>query len=160
MSTNAGVLVVGYGNSLRGDDDLGWHAAALLAADPRLAGAEVLARHQLTPELAAEVSQAALVVLVDARDDGGPPGVVTVRRVVPGTSARPTWSHHLDPATLVELASALYGSPPPVFLVTAGVASREAGERLSPVMERALPRVVDAVARIVAERSPCTRSAR
>jgi hydrogenase maturation protease len=153
MSPNAGVLVVGYGNALRGDDGLGWHAAARLAADPRLAGAEVLARHQLTPELAEEISQAALAVLVDARDDGGPPGQVTVRRVAPAARAVPAWSHRLDPATLVGLAGALYGSLPPVFLVSAGVARCEAGERLSPALERALPRVVDAVARIVAERS-------
>jgi hydrogenase maturation protease len=153
MSANRGVLVVGYGNSLRGDDGLGWHAAALLARDPRLAGAEVLARHQLTPELAEDVSRAALVVLVDARADGGPPGTVTARRVVPGSAARSTWSHRLDPAALVELAGALYGSAPPVFLVSAGVASCEVGERLSPALERALPQVVDAVAGIVAERS-------
>ena len=47
--TGAGVLVVGYGNPLRGDDGFGCHAAALLAADPRLEEARVLARHQLTP---------------------------------------------------------------------------------------------------------------
>ena len=34
--TAAGVLVVGYGNSLRGDDGVGWHAARLLAADGSL----------------------------------------------------------------------------------------------------------------------------
>ncbi len=156
MSSGRGsALVVGYGNSLRGDDGLGWHAAGRLALDPRMAGAEVLARHQLTPELAEEVSRAALVVLVDACQDGGPPGEVTVRRVRPGpgSSARPAWSHHLDPATLVELAGALYGSVPPVFVVSAGVGSCEAGERLSPALQRALPRVVDTVAGIVAERS-------
>ncbi len=153
MNADAGVLVVGYGNSLRGDDGLGWHAAALLAGDPRLAGARVLARHQLTPELAEDVSRAALVVLVDARVDGGAPGAVTVRRVVPGAVPRLTWSHQLDPGTLLELASALYGSTPPVFLVSAAVAGCELGERLSPAAERALPEVVDAVAGIVAERS-------
>ena len=86
MNANRGVLVVGYGNSLRGDDGLGWHAALRLAADPRLAGA-------------------------------------------------------------------LYGTAPPVFLVTAAVATCEVGERLSPALERALPRVVDAVAGIVVEHS-------
>ena len=50
--TDAGVLVVGYGNSLRGDDGIGWHAARLLTDDPRLTGARVLTHHQLAPELA------------------------------------------------------------------------------------------------------------
>jgi Ni,Fe-hydrogenase maturation factor len=86
--TGSGVLVVGYGNSLRGDDGAGWHAAARLAADPRLTGARVLARHQLTPELAAEVATASLVVLVDATTDA-PPGSVLLGRVNPTPPTSP-----------------------------------------------------------------------
>jgi Ni,Fe-hydrogenase maturation factor len=37
--TGAGVLVVGYGNSLRGDDGVGWHAAGSLATGDRLSDA-------------------------------------------------------------------------------------------------------------------------
>ena len=33
--TGAGVLVIGYGNPLRSDDGVGWHAASLLATDAR-----------------------------------------------------------------------------------------------------------------------------
>ena len=53
-----GVLVIGYGNALRTDDGFGWHAAGRLAADPRLDGAEILQLHQLTPELALDISRA------------------------------------------------------------------------------------------------------
>lgn len=98
-----GVLVVGYGNALRTDDGLGWHAAELLAEDPRLDGAAVLARHQLTPELALDVSRATLVVLVDA-SHGPSPGTFTIERVEPAGRTGTTWSHHLDPASLVGLA--------------------------------------------------------
>ncbi|MFI5043071.1 MAG: hydrogenase maturation protease, partial [Acidimicrobiales bacterium] len=73
-----GVLVIGYGNTLRSDDGVGWHAAALLAEDPRLAGVEVLAVHQLTPELALDMSRATLVILIDAGADD-PPGAIAVR---------------------------------------------------------------------------------
>jgi hydrogenase maturation protease len=145
-----GVLVVGYGNSLRGDDGVGWHAAARLADDPRMAEAEVLARQQLVPELAEDVSRASLVVLVDARH-GGAPGTVTVQRVHPRPPSTSTWSHHLDPAALVALAGALYGAAPPVFLVGVGPAAFAEGDRLSPVLERALPSVVEAVVRVVTE---------
>jgi hydrogenase maturation protease len=147
-----GVLIVGYGNALRGDDGVGWHAAARLAGDPRLAGAEVLARHQLTPELATDVARASLVVLVDARADGGAPGSVSVRRLQPPHDAAPGWSHHLDPAALAGLAGVLYGAVPPVVLVSVGVASLAGGDRLSPAVRRALPGVVEAVARVVEER--------
>ena len=108
--------MVGYGNPLRGDDGVGWHAAGLLATDPRLAGARVLARHQLAPELAADISRASLVVLVDASAEGDP-GSIRVRTVEPRPAAQTTWSHHLDPRTLAGLAEALYGPVPPVVLV-------------------------------------------
>ena len=81
-----GVLVIGYGNSLRGDDGVGPRVAELAAADPRLAGAVVAAHHQLTPELALDMSAARLVVLVDATTDAAP-GVVAVRRVDPAGGA-------------------------------------------------------------------------
>jgi hydrogenase maturation protease len=146
------VLVIGWGNSLRGDDGLGWHAASLLAADQRLAGARVLARHQLTPELAEDVGRASLVVLVDARAGHGPPGEITVTTVEPDPAA-PALTHHLDPGALSALAAELYGRVPPVLLVSVGAASFEAGERLSAAVAAALPEVVATVARLVAQRS-------
>ena len=147
--TGAGVLVVGYGNSLRTDDGAGWHAAHLLAADPRLADAQVLARHQLAPELAVDVSRASLVVLVDATADGDP-GSVTVRRVRPHPATTATWSHHLAPEALAGLAETLYGPAPPIVLVSVAAASFAEGDRLSSTLEAALPELVEVVARVVA----------
>jgi hydrogenase maturation protease len=146
-----GVLIVGYGNALRGDDGVGWQVADRLAGDPRLAGAEVLARHQLTPELATDVARASLVVLVDASAGDGAPGSVSVRRLQPRRDAVPGWSHRLDPAALAGLAGVLYGAAPPVVLVSVAGASFAAGERLSPAVERAVPEVVEAVTRVVGE---------
>ena len=147
----AKALVVGYGNALRADDGLGRHAAALLANDPRLAGTAVFQRHQLMPELALEVSAAALVVLVDA-SQGLPAGTFAVTQVERASDTGVTWSHHLDPSSLVALSHELYGRAPDVFLVSAGVDSLELGDRLSPLVEAALPRLVDAVADLVAAR--------
>jgi hydrogenase maturation protease len=148
--TDAGVLVVGYGNPLRGDDGIGWHAARLLADDPRLAGARVLACHQLAPELAEDVSQASLVVLVDASVDGAP-GSVAVRSIQPRQDSPLSWSHHLDPAALAGLAHALYDHVPPIVLISVAGAAFADGDWLSPALQRALPEVVDRVARVVKE---------
>ena len=148
--TGAGVLVVGYGNPLRGDDGIGWHAARRLADDPRLAGARVLACHQLAPELAEDVSQASLVVLVDASVDGAP-----------GVGRSPL---HPAPAGL---AAVLVPSPgprrprrprprpvrprAPIVLISVAGAAFADGDRLSPALQRVLPEVVDRVARVVEE---------
>jgi hydrogenase maturation protease len=164
----AGVLVVGYGNPLRGDDGAGPRAAALVAEDPRLAGATVLVRHQLTPELADEMRTASLVVLVDARA-GAEPGTVAVQCIevesagaVSGPAAdagRPgptragagPSSHHVDPAALAGLARVLWGATPEIVAVGVGASTFETGDPLSPEVERALPGVVDAIASLVAE---------
>jgi hydrogenase maturation protease len=146
-----GVLVVGYGNPLRTDDGVGWHVAERLADDPRLAGVTVVRRHQLTPELALDISAATRVVLVDA-SHGPPAGTFTVARVERAEGSATTWSHHLGPPNLIALAHELYGRVPDVLLVSCGVKSLEIGDTLSPEVEAALPSVVDAVADLVSER--------
>ena len=50
----------------------------------------------------------------------------------------------------MSLARELYGHSPDVYLVSVGVASLDVGERLSPAVEAAVPRVVDALADLVA----------
>lgn len=147
-------LVVGYGNPLRGDDGIGWVIAGRLASDPRFAGTDVLQRHQLTPELALDVSRADRVVLVDARS-GAPAGSVAIEQVAierldPASAAGTTWSHHLGPASLVGLAHALYGRAAAVHVVSVGVGSLELGEGLSPAVETAMERAIDTVAELVA----------
>jgi len=147
-----GVLVIGYGNPLRSDDGVGWHAAGRLVGDPRLDGAEVITCQQLTPELAADVARASLVVLIDASVHRGGPGSVAVRRIQPRGDPPPlAWSHHLDAAALAGLASALYEATPPMVVVSVACATLALGERLSPILQRALPGVVETVAEVVRE---------
>jgi Ni,Fe-hydrogenase maturation factor len=69
--------------------------------------------------------------------------------VEPRPAAAATWSHHLDPETLTELATALYGAVPPIVLVSVAGASFAEGDRLSAALERALPEVVEVVAGLV-----------
>ena len=147
-----GVVVVGYGNPLRTDDGVGWHVAERLADDPRLEGVAVLRRHQLTPELALDVSAATRVVLVDA-SHGPPAGTFTIARQERAGATATTWSHHLSPPSLIALAHELYGRAADVFVVSCGVRSLDVGDRLSPEVEAALPRVVDAVAKLVGLRA-------
>jgi hydrogenase maturation protease len=158
------VLVVGYGNTLRRDDGVGVRAAELMAADPRFAAVEVLTAYQLTPELSLDLGTASLVVFVDA-DVQGLPGAIEVRELSPGGTApadtsRPPVSehadqgpssHHVGADEVLALARELTGASPRAVAVGIGVADLELGEGLSAPVESALPRVVDAVARCIAE---------
>jgi hydrogenase maturation protease len=142
-----GVLVVGFGNDLRGDDGVGPRVAELLASGDLLPGATIVARHQLAPELAAEVIAARLVVLIDARQDGGRPGDVRIERVV--RSGRPVGSHAVDVSAVVDLTERVYGYAPPVVVVSVSAAQFDLGTGLSDVVASSLPRIVDAVISVV-----------
>jgi hydrogenase maturation protease len=157
MTAGQGVLVVGYGNPLRGDDGAGWRAAELLEADPRAAGAQVVVCHQLTPELAEDVSQADLVVLVDAssecsRATASRAGAVAVRSIQAThaggsgqTALSSLFSHHIDAERLLQISGDLYGRCPPAVMVTIQVADVAGGTTFSEPVEASLPALVDAV---------------
>src|ERR1044072_3449496 len=61
-------LVIGYGNELRGDDGVGPRVARAVQ-QLSLPHVRVLVQHQLTPELAEDISRARAVVFVDAAID-------------------------------------------------------------------------------------------
>lgn len=147
------VLVVGYGNPLRSDDGVGPVVAQRLVADARLPGADIRAEHQLTPELALDASRSSLVVLVDAAE-GSPPGEVASRWVAGGgadAQAGPPLTHHLDPASLLGLSRELFGTAPPLVVVSVGTATTDVGEGLSPAVADAVGRAADAVVALVVE---------
>ena len=147
-------LVICYGNRLLGDDGVAWHVAERLAVDPRLTGVDVLTRHQLTPELAEDLSRASAVVLVDACASS-PPGAVRRSTVEAPRSATPLrWSHELTPEALAGMAVSLFGAIPPIDVVSVGAASFAVGEHLSSAVETAVPAAVDEVAALVVASDP------
>ena len=80
-----GLLVIGWGNPLRGDDAFGFLAAERLI--PLLPEAEVLAVHQLTPELMDSVRQASQ--LQPEPDDTGSGALPLLPRRNPGALLAP-----------------------------------------------------------------------
>lgn len=132
------LLVIGYGNPLREDDGVGWAAAELLRAELPAGRARCIACHQLLPELAEPVSQAGLVLFVDARAAGAP-GALELRPVAPDAELPAGMTHTFGPGALLALAERLYGRCPPAQLATVAGASFGYGETLSPAVRAALP---------------------
>jgi len=145
VTANA-VVVIGYGNELMSDDGVGPKAARGIRDDPRFAGVTVIQRHQLVPELAFDISTAAVVVFIDATT-AAQPGRVDIEPVVPGHSG--SSSHQVSPSTLVALARELYGRAAEGYVVSCGVQSVELGDHLTPLIDATVPKVIDAVAEIV-----------
>lgn len=142
------VVVIGYGNTLRGDDGIGWRAVEALKRSGVAADTTVMAVHQLDPELARAVSEATLALFVDAAREGEPGEV----RCVAVTAGAPdsAFSHQLTPAALLALARSLYGVSPAAFEITMCGERFEVCEGLSPICEAALPRLVTVLADLAA----------
>src|SRR5579885_1525828 len=104
-------LIIGYGNTLRGDDAVGYLAAERLASTITDPGVEIRAVHQLTPELAERISQAEKVIFLDAAVDGDR-GAIQKRAIVPAADPQ-AWTHSSTPEGLLSMASALFGTAPP-----------------------------------------------
>ena len=138
------VLIIGYGNPLRSDDGLGWHASRMIAQELAGHNAEVITCHQLTPELAEPLSQSSRAVFIDA-DAEGEPGEIHWREVRPQAEASSALTHTCSPAGLLASAAQLYGRCPQAVAVTVTAQSFEFGDSLSSVVSAALPKVVERV---------------
>jgi hydrogenase maturation protease len=161
------VTIIGYGNPLRGDDALGWHAARALAGkveryreagrqigDFAAADLEVLVLQQLTPEIAEEIAQAELVIFIDA-GCGQYPGQWSCETVRPRSIPPGPTTHHFCPGNLLALAEALYGRiPGRALILTVGGESFGHGQPLSPALSRVLKELPEVVTAIIAN---CSR---
>jgi hydrogenase maturation protease len=132
------ILIIGYGNPLRCDDGVGWRAAEALSLNLPFPEIEIIARHQLAPELAESLRYADLAIFIDAAH-GGQPGELTCE---PLTLQQGTIrSHQLSPAHLLALAQQLYGATPQAFAVSLCGECFDHGATLSATVEAGLPRL-------------------
>ncbi|HWE83650.1 MAG TPA: hydrogenase maturation protease [Terracidiphilus sp.] len=133
-------LILGCGNTLRGDDGVGpllcaW-AEERFAGEP---GVRAMASHQWSPEMAEDVAAADTVLFVDCSLDQAP-GQVLLRELTAVPLKPGLVTHHLGAAELLRVAQDLYGAQPRrACLLTIGAGSIELGEELSPSIRAALP---------------------
>ena len=129
-------LIIGYGNTLRGDDGAGFIAADLLRDrihDPEI---EILSQQQLLPELMEPISRATLVIFIDASVSGRPGKFSRVPlRPAPACSR---FTHHATPESLLAGAQSLYGHTPEATLYTIPGRFFETGQELTPSVRRAV----------------------
>jgi hydrogenase maturation protease len=131
-SSSPPLLVIGYGNTLRGDDGVGSKVADAIAA-LGLSGVEAFSCHQLNPELAEPVSRAGAVVFVDAAVDA--PREVQWRPLEPGESSQ-LMAHAADPGTVLALARDVFGRCPRAWWLTIPIEQTGFSETLSPFAEQ------------------------
>lgn len=129
----ARVVIIGYGNPLRGDDAFGWRVAERLMEVAHEPDVEVMCQQQLTPELMEALSGAELAIFIDAAA-AGEPGTLVERRVEPAAASGAAFTHHATPEALLAGARALYGRAPVGVMISVAGADFGLGAEMSPAV--------------------------
>ena len=165
---NCKFLVIGYGNTLRGDDGVGPRVVEAIEA-LHLPDVRTLICQQLSPEHAEPVSQARTVIFVDAivntgdkwqvtsdgktwqATSGGeschpPPDTCHVqwRKLEPNDSSQ-LMAHAADPRTLLALARDVFGHAPEAWWLTIPAVKLGFSEELSPEAQRGFAEAVEKI---------------
>jgi hydrogenase maturation protease len=148
MSARA-ILIVGYGNELRGDDGLGPRLAREIRA-LNLPDVHCVEAHQLLPELALDLAAHDAVLFVDAIqvDADAPVQKIPLTPLTPAVAF--TGPHVSDPAGLLALTRDLYQKCPTAWLVAIPGTQFNFSDSLSPQAEKAVGQAVDAVKALIA----------
>ncbi len=149
-------LILGCGNSLRGDDAVALHVVRELRAGLCEPETVIQASTQWTPEQAEPISEADVVIFIDASAVLST-GAVQSRRISPKPEAPSSFSHSCSPEGLLALAKQLYGNVPSgAFLITIGAQSFEFSEELSETVKLAIPEALAQIKAILSGVSvPC-----
>lgn len=132
-------LVLTCGNPQRGDDGVAGQVADALRSGFCDAETTVRSDQQWLPEMAELISEAELVIFVDASSELKP-GEVRSEEVKARPASPQAFTHSMTPAGLLSLSKRLYGkAPKSAFLVTIGGDSFELSEELSEVARHAIP---------------------
>ena len=142
------VLIIAYGNPLRCDDGVAWRVADEIRRAN--SAAATLCVHQLTPELAEDISRTSAVIFIDS-SHSGVPGEVRCNAVHADRSSE-TCSHSLAPDQLLSICNQLYAVEPCGFLVSIAGECFDHGEILSASVMSALPQAVAAVKKLLERR--------
>ena len=144
------ILIIGYGNTLREDDGAGQIVAREIAKQD-LNNVKCLAVHQLTPELAADISKASKVIFVDALiSNGSESEKITVKPIKKPLLANISTGHVGYPRSLLSLTQALYTSnTPPAWSVLIPAVNFEFGEEISELTQQGIRDAIAAIKRLI-----------
>jgi hydrogenase maturation protease len=128
------VLVIGYGNTLRGDDAAGVRAAELIAKHrPEI---ECVCMHQLMPELAEQIAESDIIFFLDADVHAAQPNVRLIEPRVEDDQPR---THFISPESLLRLSQQLYQRMPlKAYIVGIPASQFEFSEELSASTKKAV----------------------
>lgn len=150
------LLVLGLGQLLMSDDGLGIHAAEALKQRPWPPGVAILEVGSAVLNYLEEISLARRVIAIDAVEAGGAPG--SLYRLEYGDLLPPPESlrdaHGISLAGVINLAREMTGFPTGIIIYGIQPQYTGPGNRLSPAVEAALPRLISSIAGEILQIAP------
>ena len=141
MKHTGQLLIIGYGNTLRGDDGVGPRVAEAVG-NLRLPNVRTLICQQLSPEHAAPISLAQTVIFVDAAVDA--PQGVQWRRLEPNDTSQ-LMAHSADPRTMLALSRDVFGHVPHAWWLTIPAVKMDFSEALTPEAQRGCAEAIEKI---------------
>ncbi len=134
-------LVIGYGNTLRGDDGVGPRVAEAIEK-LNLPRVRTIVCPLLTPELADPIARAGKVIFVDAAVDA--PDKLQWRKLKPNETSQ-LMAHAADPRTMLALARDVFGRAPEAWWLTIPAADLGFREDFSPEVNKGFAEAVEKI---------------
>ncbi len=141
------ILVIGYGNTIRGDDSAGIRAAEAIAE--HLPGIGCITIHQLMPEQAEPIAASDIVFFLDAHA-----GIqhLHVRLIKPGVQCDQPQTHFISPDALLSLSRELYGrAPAKAYVIGIPATTFDFSESLSEPTRRNVEECVRLVEKMISD---------
>jgi hydrogenase maturation protease len=156
------ILIIGYGNTLRSDDGVGYHIAELCediytSSSSLQYFIKCLTLHQLIPELAESISQSDLVIFIDAyptndRENDLKVNNITLSAEALANATMPTSAlglHNNDPVSLLNLSQYLYENSPTAWSILVPAINFDFGEVFSELTERAIAPALEQINQLI-----------
>ncbi|AIE75362.1 MULTISPECIES: hydrogenase maturation protease [unclassified Synechocystis] len=132
-------LIIGYGNTLRGDDGVGRYLAEEIDQQ-NWPHCRVISTHQLTPELAEAIAAVDRVIFIDAQcheNQDSPTVELKALHLPTPEQLSGQLGHRGSPWELIALAKILYGAGVEAWWVLIPAFAFDYGETLSPLTAEA-----------------------
>lgn len=140
-ATRASLLVIGCGNTLRGDDAAGFEVARSVEAWG-LENLRALPVHQLTPELAQDLMSVDEVVFVDASCEDRSLRIQSVGQFGDPLATASAVAHSMSPSALLSFTRQVYGHSPRAWLIGIPAFSFDRPDDISPSTRQSMDEAV------------------
>lgn len=147
---NKGTLVLGVGNLLLKDEGVGIHVIRALESEALPPGVDLMDGGTGGLHLISWIQDYKRIIMVDATLDSHPPGTVRLIRPRYATDFPPLMSaHEIGLRDMIEAMILTENLPEIELIVISAEDISEVGMELTPVVEAAVPKVVEMIKRLV-----------